>query len=198
MAVLDLGSNSGDDPDSRLFTAHITLLESAIEASEQPRVLIAESAADARLCAIEKVDEGIYALCNLVRTTDLNILAHSHPTGRQRVCTRRSIEETDVNSPPENWWHSAALSQPGYHEVKDILPRSGKAHGARLCLQRPVPRKLSPNVGISEGPPNLLPENVERFRLEAMASSSQGIDNLHDMIRFQYHEALYASKVGLG
>jgi len=198
LAYLDPIGDAEDYAGSRLFAARIEILEANNEHDQLPRVLIAESAADGRLHAVEKVQSGLFALCRLASWVDVraieqlqaSIPQHGFPQ-KLRLDDERSISKNE-------WWHSAAITHELDHNKDEIAtPGLGKSPGAHLCLQGPVQGNTSASPAIPEAQRPTMPEPIQTALDGSVTHATQKAEDVYNMIRSQYQEALYASKVRL-
>lgn len=192
------GSQEGEHGPS-LFSAWIEVLEA--EPQEvwpfPPIVLITESTKDGRLYAVERVQRGIYALCMLGSWASQRTLERSTAQRRHTLSSTEGQKIQQSNQLEHEWWRAATV--PLVHSAKPNGSSSfgvGKSREIKLCLQRPVQTSLMKSVT----------NNVERAASEeiiqaetALVSMVQEVsrtpEEALDIIRSQYLEALYASKV---
>jgi len=198
LAYLDPTGDAEDQVGSRLFAARVEILEDVEKEDQQPRVLIADSVVDGRLHAIERVQIGLYALCKLCAWVDLyaleglNALLVKH--GPQK---RKAVQGQSTMSQGE-WWRPAATSLDIVDKSNEgSIPGITKPLGARLCLQRPVQDDRPPSPAIPEVIRPITPKPVEYLLDGSMEQPPQEPEDIYSMIRLQYQEALYASKVRL-
>ena len=197
LAYLDPMSEAQGSPSSQLFSANIEILEKTELGGslDQPTVLVAESTTESRLWAIEGVELGIYALCRLTRWVTKDILKRRQPVfdGPNPFLKAKYFKEDQADR--DEWWHSVAIRPiPKIEEsVNNPLPveRDGEL---RLCLRRPSGR-ISPQYPKEDETASTEVEDAIGT-LEAMVDEvPQKPDEIFNMIRHQYQEALYASRV---
>lgn len=197
LAYLDPIGGGQDQSGSRLFTANIGILEKDVpeDASSPPRVLIAQSTVDDKLWAVERVQIGIYALCGLNTWVTLKMLERLQGTAgdEHRIMKQHYLMQTQRAE--EEWWSSAAVKP--QREVETgvgNLTNATRTGEFALCLQRPI-QNSPPESQIMKQTPSTVATGINTA-LEAMADEvSQGPQEVFNMIRSQYQEALYASKV---
>ena len=201
LAYLDPLGGPDDFQGSKLFSAHIEVLEELVHEdrrSKQPAVLIAQSAIDDGLFAIEHVQEGIYAMCRLGDWLNLNTLERLQTVPVDIVRPQKEQLQEQPGLPADKWWSTAAINlRP--EDRNDRSKKSGveKTSAVRLCLQTTqqnpttlvhVAQDISQPVSQSQTG-NLVADTVEE--------AAQDPEEVLRMVRAQYQEALYASKVRL-
>ena len=180
----------------RLFSARINTLEDdQLESrlSYQPAVLVAQSAADDRLYAVEKVQDGIYALCRLGLWVKLRMLRDLQPEATNCYLGQRSRLEERHPNPMKKWWQCAAIEPEP--KVSHHVSRAQKDPKIRLCLQKPVHNTCLPTLLVGQKQSNK-PSDEGQYSLGDMVEgSTQEPEEMLAMIRSQYQESLYGSKV---
>ena len=202
LAYLDLSGDTNGFPGTQLFCARIPALESILQEnlSDQP-VLIAEACTTkASLYAIERVDGGLYALCMLGEWVTVKALeqlqaASIKMPARRQPCYHR------INPQDSDWWRDLA--------VKDAGDTRGSAgyetevsRRVRLCLKVPRPETSSPMSARAQLPAcatqEPVPMNVKDPTDEVpQEPSTQTPEEVFSMLRTQYQQTLYISKVKL-
>lgn len=180
----------------RLFSARIDNLEEDQQESRlsnQPVVLVAQSAADDRLYAVEKVQDGIYALCRLGVWVTSRMLKDLHTGATNCYLGQRSRLEERHRNPTDKWWQGAAIEQ----EPKVSLHMSSaqKVPEIRLCLQKPVHNTSPPVLLVGQKQSSKTPEEGEYSLGGVIEETTQEPEEMLAMVRSQYQESLYASKV---
>jgi hypothetical protein len=176
-----------------------------------PMVLVARSEHDLSLYVIERVSRGIYALCKLSSSADVDDMSvcastliptddHLDENGRDEACF------------PEPWW-KVAVSR---HDLPDNenarkRRRTAGVNGASICLKRSSFELQRENVTFELPSPirdttQLVAPKAGRTTAQVQypvvdseltnVSQPQPLDPLQ-MIREQYLEALYISKTSL-
>ena len=196
LAWVDQLRHSEVHPGPTLFRAHIAFLEKSIleDQSTKPTVLIAQSTIDDRFYAIERAETGVYAPCRLSKVVTLQSLEQL----QSETCRSGSPQTTQnlfrSGQPAGEWWRAAAIqsvvpgqeqqhSRTGIHKIRD-----------RLCLQRSVPT-VTPNSQSSGQNSTPLLVNSEKVLENMVDEASPEPEEILSMIKSQYLEALYASKV---
>ena len=199
LAYLDPSGGRDDLLGSNLFSGYIGYLEKIVREdlrSSQPTVLIAQSALDDGLFAIERAEEGIYAMCRLGHWVDKNMLERLLvvPVDVARPQKRQSQEQPRLHG--NSWWSIAAI---GFMRESNCDPGKnsgvGKTRGVRLCLQMPQQKLTAPAQVNQEIEASIMQSQVD-VSLESMVEEvAQDPEEILRTVRTQYQEALYASKV---
>ena len=181
---------------ARLFSARMDKLvddQRNSQVSNQPVVLIAQSAADDRLYAVEKVQDGIYALYRLGLWVTSRMLRDLQGRATNCYSGPRSRLEARHPNPLDKWWQGAAIeSEPKVsHPVSSIQ----KAPRIRLCLHKPVHNTCPPVLLVGQEQSDKSPEEVAYSLGGMIEDTTQEPEEMLAMIRSQYQESLYASKV---
>ena len=194
----------------------------------QPCVLIAESAINGKLLAVEKVQYGLYALCKLGDWVKLESIKTMLAGNQDRVRVEEPEHQEGAGFAKDHWWHSAALcSDLGIRLQQSIQSAEEMSSKIPLCLDRPKtpifaatatskrmttavlasPEALShPDTNSGrERPDPMVQASSEAFlRKPAQEVPPVKLDQILqepqetlNMIKTQYHEALYASKASL-
>ena len=192
LAYLDLAP--GDIQCSKLFASSSRTLRPLLEGEHfllDPHVLIAEDQDGAVLYAVEGVRDDVFALCRVAAWVSLADF------GRSEVKTRRIRAPREVPS-TEQWW-SHAITEPA--EEKQATRWAHHTKELQSILRPPptdapvVTDLLEASAGVAvdvdtqEQPPS--PAPIADSRAEANA-----VDVL-SLLRSQYFEALYMSKMSL-
>ena len=180
----------------RLFSARIDNLEDDQQESRpsnQPVVLVAQSAADDRLYAVEKVQDGIYALCRLGLWVTLRTLRDLQTGATNCYLGQRSRLEERHPNPLEKWWQCAAIEPEP--KVSDHVSRTQKDPKIRLCLQKPVHNNCLHTLLVGQKQSNKPSEEGQYSLGDMVEGSTQEPEEMLAMIRSQYQESLYESKV---
>ena len=201
LAYLDPFGGWDDLPGSNLFSAHIDALEEIVRedrGSSQPTVLIAQSAIDDGLFAIERVQEGIYAMCRLgswVTETTLERL-QIIPVDIARPQERQFRKQPGLGE--NSWWSTA---------VVDFRPESRggsgkdsglkKTRGVQLCLHMPQQNPAIPAQLTQEVSASIMEAQIGNAFEDTVKEAAQDPEELLKMVRTQYQDALYTSKVRL-
>ena len=198
LAYLDPTGDAEDQVGSRLFAAGVEILEDVEKEDQHPKVLIAGSAVDGRLHAIERVQIGLYALCKLCVWVDLHALEGLNALLVKHGPQKRKAVHGQSTMSQGEWWRPAATSLDIVYKTNDgSISAITKPLGARLCLQRPVQDDRSPSPAIPEVIRPTTPKPVENLLDGSMEQPPRDPEDIYSMIRLQYQEALYASKVRL-
>ena len=198
LTYLDLAGHEEEHVAPRLFSARIDNLEDDQQESRlsyQPVVLVAKSAADDRLYAVEKVQDGIYALCRLGFWVTLRLLRDLQTGATNCNLGQRSRLGERHPNPVKKWWQCAAIEPEP--KVSHHVSRTQKDPKIRLCLQKPVHNTGLPTLLVGQKQSNKSPEEGECSLGDMVEGSTQEPEEMLAMIRSQYQESLYASKVSL-
>ncbi len=184
-----------------LFSAHIEVLESKHQEDPQvqPTVLIAQSTKDSRLYAIENVQDGIYALCRLGLGVTLRALERLPALGWDSGALRERPHVKQAESPDCEWWRAAIVESEHRIIASRSTPRvNGKTPNVRLCLRSPVQKRGQQCMAVREEVPvPMEPVPIETTLATMVEEAPKGPEEVLNMIKAQYLEALYASKVGV-
>ncbi|KAI9759088.1 MAG: hypothetical protein M4579_002605 [Chaenotheca gracillima] len=181
---------------SRLFSADIYALEGARSSSSEPTILVAELDTDRSRYAVERVNKGLYALCKLgdwVKTEELrssSLVINEESVARRARARRKSVAAAEVAKEGrksllgrmESRESSLALKDPGLKTFED---------GVTQGSQTPAEGDVAAEASDEDFDAPTLPE------LPAPPLSDQTIQEVLDMVRVQYLEALYISKGSL-
>lgn len=163
-----------------------------------PTVLIAGSDSSSSLYAVEKAGDGIYALCKLSACVTLADL-ESNLQYRTQTKTKRYERRTITGN---EWWHAAAIGGDGILGSNESKKQKLKnLEKIQLCLTPPLPEIPSatssaenPSLATSEQVASTLEKMVDEEPLQLL---SKDPDEIFDMLRSNYQEALYKSQVRL-
>ena len=158
-------------------------------------VLIAQSTRDSRLYAVEKVQNGIHALCKLGQWVTFELLERLQAGAMHCYLPQRMRNKEQIRRPSDEWWYSSAVRLD--IEAPNSALRAEKTLMSRLSLAKPVQRS-APSSSISDN----LPEPVQLEQAEdvlkcMVEEEMKEPEEMLRTIKSQYQEALYASKVGL-
>lgn len=198
LALLDPNGTSGHLEGNRIFSAKTPSLATSLSPGKhigEPVVLIAESSATPRFYAVEQVRPGIYALCQLYSWITLKNLEKLN-LGSKSQFNLGNLEKAVL--PGDKWWHQAAIQSDG--AIPSMKRRkSWTAEGIQLCLKSPMHQN---SIAASPGeiecgtrreePLPTFSRTVEDLSLQG---NDQNADEILNMIRSQYREALYMSQV---
>lgn len=200
LSLLDPAADASALPSTRLFSAHIELLEQDNALEDQygpvPVVLVARLVADQSFCAIERVKAGIYSLCKLkswVKVRGLEELSQPAETASHA----RSHVATAKQQGGE-WWQQAALDA---YPTLDTTSRPAKY--ARISMVRPASTPGPAEAPLlANGEPTLIgsPHHTPDPRIgETMepAESQASAQTVFENLITQYLDALYLSRASL-
>lgn len=184
---------------SNLFSAYIEVLEEIVHQdprSNQPTVLIAQSAIDDGLFAIERVQEGIYAICRLGNWVSVDTLARLQTVPIDIVRPRKRQHQGQPGLPGDKWWSTAAIAFRSETICDQGKKSSGeKSRGVRLCLQPAQQEPTTPAQITQEISQPVLQDQTGNVLTDMVEEAAQDPEEVLKAVRVQYQEALYASKV---
>ena len=165
-------------------------------------VLIAQSAINDALFAIEHVEDRIYAMCRLGKWVTVKTLQQLHNVPIDIVRPRKRQPQEQPGLPGDKWWSTAAIDfnpENRYDQGKESGVEDTRA--VRLCLQ-PAQQKSAAPAQITQeiSQPVLQPvlqDQTENIMTDVVEAAAQEPEEVFRMIRVQYQEALYTSKVGI-
>ncbi|EME49439.1 hypothetical protein DOTSEDRAFT_49701 [Dothistroma septosporum NZE10] len=180
---------------SRLFSAHVSILEAGGGHESGDVVLIVNDSDEARLYAIERVQKRRYALCRLaahVGAQDLAERTSQDVHGAGCRSKRRALQSLENGKP---WWSCARF------DVDVQLPRPDimMPELPRLCMQTPadvMPTVASPTQLQPKAVDEDLPTPKAPMYPSTSRESSSPRRPLEDLTK-QYLEALYISRLPL-
>ena len=176
---------------SRLFAAHVQVLESLHENGVEGNILVAEQKEEARLYVVERAAKRVYVLCRLgewITRDTLSRLAHI-PKDSVRQVKRKLSDSTS----PSPWWARAAVDMP------EGLPQGNRPTSAmlRLAVQAsiPIPKLLPDGAGL-QGEKHIQHTALESQGPDTQAADAGPQDPVEDLAK-QYLDALYLSRTSL-
>lgn len=201
LAYLDPLGGQDALPGSNLFSAYIEVLEEIVHQdprSNQPTVLIAQSAIDDGLFAIERVQEGIYAICRLGNWVSVDTLARLQTVPIDIVRPRKRQHQGQPGLPGDKWWSTAAIAFRS-ETICDLVKKSSgeKSRGVRLCLQPAQQELTTPAQITQEISQPVLQDQTGNVLTDMVEEAAQDPEEVLKAVRVQYQEALYASKSSL-
>ncbi|KAL8854590.1 MAG: hypothetical protein Q9221_000625 [Calogaya cf. arnoldii] len=207
LAYLDTSSATGYDKGTRLFSAWITILETAHQedqANALPLVLITESSGES-LYAIERVQNGVYAQCKLAAWIGLK---HLEALQELNKCDATSPKRAYLGR-TDQWWQGITSHKRREGSPSIVQPHTSSYYKTRCDLRKPAyiatepthPLKEVPSAEPIEPPTVVIKGGNSPASQEQLPSSwehrSQDPDDLLKSVRTQYKELLYQSKASL-
>ncbi len=220
LAYLDLAGNTNRAPGTQLFSARLPALESVLQGniSDHPVLIARACSVTATLYAIERVDTGLYALCPLGRWVTVEALEQLHAVSVDVIAPRKPRHER-VDPQDSDWWRDLAIKDNRAFQLRSDRRDTEILRDVRLCLkarrsakdtpvldtlQLPlsVPKEPIPMIldgcthSASHEPPT---QTKEAFtdEEEPCLIPTQSTEDVVSMLRSQYQENLYISKVRL-
>lgn len=200
LAFLETDKGNDGLGGNRLFSACIPVLEPQYSESVRSAVLITKSENDSRFYAIERVRNGIYALCTLGAWVDGKDLEKMKI--RDSTVTKEKVDRHIPNL-GNDWWRAAAIEANAAPNVN--LSKKQKISGLEgLCLQLKPPSRETRSAApvIQEAPSMTSNEQIFTTQSEpkdkvTSQQAPQNAEEILHMIRAQYQETLYMSQVRL-
>ena len=167
------------------------------EPQKEPVILIVESVKENTFYAIEKAQQGIYALCALGSWITIRSFDRLDRVPRPSVPFRTGSSSEPFGDPSRQWWRAAAI-EPRDHYAKDSRtpsrPRSWD--WPRLNLKKPqAPDSLPCSVAREQSPSIVQSLQKDSVQTIAVLEPFQGPDEIFDTLKSQYQDSLYTSKV---
>lgn len=160
----------------------------------QPTVLIAQSTDDDGLFAVERVQDGVYAICGLGNWVTVNSLKRLKAVTIDIVPPRRRRRQEQPGHPGDKWWSTAAVDS-SFGNGCDGYEKTAKTYGVRLCLQTTKQKPIVPAQITQKIPQSSSKDQTRNVPTDIMDEVAQDPEEVFKMVRAQYQEALYASKV---
>lgn len=198
LSFLDILSPSGPLPVSRLFEAHVKVLELEERMRNAPAVLIARYDDGKSMFVVERVEQNLYVLCKLGSWVSLGRLctgaiisiyqsfkAAASGSEAESVLHKNKVESQDT---PESSKYSKK-KRLAIEAIQSMVKRPSR-DGLSTLQDQAVP--FSQSGTVMESQPSKEPEAEliqEDINVRPMATE------IFDNIRSQYFEALYLSKV---
>lgn len=201
LSYLDPLGGPDDHPCSNLFSAHIAILEENVGEdrwSNRPMLLIAQSAIDDRLFAIERVQEGVYAMCRLGDWVSVNAFERSQTIPIDVVRPQKRQCKEQPGPLGDRWWSVSALQFERGHRYEQIYkPGVDKTRGVRLCLHSAWQKPIEPAQVTQPVSQPISQDHTGNVWTDMVETAAQDPEEVFNMVRVQYQEALYASRVGI-
>ena len=201
LAYLDPLGGPDDLQGSKLFSAHIEVLEELVHEdrrSKQPTVLIAQSAIDDGLFAIEHVQEGIYAMCRLGDWVSLSTLERLRTIPVDIVRPQKKQRQEQPGLPANKWWNTAAIDlSPENRNGRSKKSCVEKTSAVQLCLQTTQQKPTTLAQVAQDISQPVSQDQTGNTVTDMKEEAAQDPEEVLRMVRAQYQEALYASKVRL-
>ena len=185
-----------------MFSARINPLEDNVRLDRGPRhpvVLIAQTATNDGLFAIERVQEGIYAICRLAIWVTLDTFDRLQitPTNIARRQKRQFQEHPRLWE--NSWWSTAAIDlKPASEFNLSEYSNFEKTRAVRLCLQKPEQISTTIPAQVTQEPPPVdIQGQIGNSLDDTLQEAAKDPEKVLNMVRTQYQDALYASKVRL-
>ncbi len=207
LAYIDTNGRAIEGLEPRLFSARIAALEPGlpeVRRSRRTPVLIAHSEFNASMYAVERVQLGIYALCRLGDWVTHQDIRRLQTMSLENIPPRKEHAYEQANATGNDWWRRAAIPpshasqrRRSYDSQKQ---KFAKLENFRLCLTTPITSTPELDLGIQETSPQVAQEHVPFTLVDMLEDpfpedTRQEPEEVLGMIKAQYQEALYVSKV---
>ena len=140
------------DSSGRFFAAHIPVLDSHDEKGNnglQASVLIAKLEKDDTLFAIERVHDGIFALCRLRNSAKDYDITQS-PTSKPTLTRRSPLpQQESIYTNKASWWRTAAIED---HTTNRWKVAQANHATQRNSLVNPSPMIVNPKGNLDQSP----------------------------------------------
>ena len=197
LGYLEPTAEEENESASRLFSADIEVLERDApgNASIPSTLLIVQSTANHRLWAVERVAPLLYALCSLNALVTLEALELFGGTLVENECRQKGQISVQALPLDDEWWRSATIgARAGCQASLSNKTNIESTTGLSLCLQKPTWGRLPQNFGSRQPSPTVIVEAKDDSK-SVTKSASQRPEDVLEMVRSHYQEALYASQV---
>ena len=220
LAYLDLAGNTNCAPGTLLFSARLSALERVLQGnlSDHPILIARACSITATLYAIERVEIGLYALCPLGEWVTIEALEQLHALSINVIAKKRPRHER-VDPQDSDWWRDLAIKDDGAFQFRSNRRETEIPRNVRLCLKARRPAENTPVLdtlplplfvtkeqipitvdectnGASHEPPTQTTEGLTNEE-ESCLLPTQRTEDVLSMLRIQYQENLYVSKVRL-
>ncbi|CAL3970907.1 hypothetical protein PZA11_007310 [Diplocarpon coronariae] len=198
LSYLDFLSSAKGLATSRLYEAHIKILELEERMGNKPTVLIARLDDNRTLYAVERESRGLYVICQLGSWVNLHDLKAAAVLSKQELPERAGLPtSTQSHSIPESNKYSqkkrlaieaiqSMVKRPVTGPIADS--QAGSAEPEQVVVEFPIPSQASDQQFDAQGR-----SGVPVVEYIAQPTAAEIFDNF----RVQYLEALYLSKASL-
>lgn len=204
LSSLDLFSTAKGLVSSRLFEAHIKILELEERMGSQPTVLIARLEDTRILYAVERESRGLYVLCQLGSWINLPDLRAAAVVSKQELPERAGLPIPSVEqaAPDSNTYSKkkrlaieaiqSMLKRPSAGPLSDLPSDSQSAaiDSEQVAVDAPPPAQEASPQGIES-------QEVQRPPVVNDVITQHTASEIFDNVRTQYLETLYLSKASL-
>ncbi|KAF4620089.1 hypothetical protein G7Y89_g14730 [Cudoniella acicularis] len=195
LAALDLMPSTNVLPQSRLFEAHVKILELEERMGSQPMMLIARLDDGRTLYAVEREDRGLHVLCRLGSWVNLQQLKDAAVVPRQEL-SKRSERAFGISAGLPNTAILIATSETSKYTKKKRLA----IEAIQSMIKRPTTAMTESRMINPE--PERVTESQSTVELVEPAVPEEPVSQptaaeIFENVRTQYFEALYLSKASL-
>ncbi|PQE06339.1 hypothetical protein CJF32_00002060 [Rutstroemia sp. NJR-2017a WRK4] len=195
LSYLDIGSTTNPLPQSRLFEAHVKILELEERMGSQPTILIARLDDNRTLYAVEREDRGLYVVLQLGSWVNLQQLRSVAVVAQTEPANVPGNGQSLGGAIPEVPLITAEASK--YNKKKKLA-----IEAIQSMVRRPSTPLLQESISQSIAPQQELPDpqddtpnfaDIPTTEVATQVTASEIFDN----VRTQYFESLYLSKTSL-
>lgn len=215
LSALDLSAPNGEFPSGpgRFFESHIRVLDLEGRLRQAPSVLIARSDTTRNVYAIERHQNGLYAVCKLGAWVAIDKLSHLAEACYEQRCRPAQVAHNSVAEAPSTTpqlHHESKKKRLAIEEIQSMVRKRPRtisttpcesqeqsqpriqtvAHAVAHSLEDPFQEQLPGGI-VSEPPP----KSPQAAVADSNADMQTSAEDIFQNIRSQYLEALYHSKV---
>jgi DNA replication regulator SLD3 len=184
---------------SRLFEAHVKVLELEYRLGSTPIVLIARSEDGKSYFAVERESRDVYVICKLGSWVRIDQLCGAAVVSRYHLqrgtvnniegppSAKGAVEEAVITAEPSKYSKKKRLA---IEAIQSMVKRPSRDVSANCQVAAAVLPKSETNVGLQLQEPGDVMEVQDEIVAQPVAA------DILENIRSQYFEALYLSKVG--
>ncbi|KAF2667643.1 hypothetical protein BT63DRAFT_297296 [Microthyrium microscopicum] len=196
-----LNQNTDDPTKSRFFSTFSSALAAWFKNSTtKPSVLIARDRKSKRLCAVEKVRKGEYALCAIGSWVPEEVVMGPQYKGKEATRKTRSLSVeskgvkrkfTEISQDPIEWWQAAVFSEP-----EQVLPQpeelASPTKKIKLRMESPTPV-----IVLSQDVPDLTTNESHITPDLDVIQPVVTKEQLFETLVTQYLDSLYVTRASL-
>ena len=135
-------------------------------------------------------------MCRLGKWVTMDILKQLRPISADILDPRKRHFHEQPGLGPKYWWSAAAID---FRPIAWCDPSKAsdfeEARGVRLCLQKPQQNPITPVQVTQEIPTSIMQGQIGSFMVDTLQEAAQDPEEVLKMVRAQYQDALYTSKV---
>lgn len=215
LSALDLSAPNGEFPSGpgRFFESHIRVLDLEGRLRQAPSVLIARSDTTRNVYAIERHQNGLYAVCKLGAWVAIDKLSHLAEAYYEQRCRPAQAAHAGVAEAPSTTpqlHHESKKKRLAIEQIQSMVRKRPRTISITPCesqeQSQPQIQAVAPAVAHSledpfqeQFPGGIVSEPPSKSSQAAVADSNADMqtsaEDIFQNIRSQYLEALYHSKV---